>query len=63
MILPQLGDLLADLDVDTPDDLAARTDDEIAQAILDGGYGTQRISSHIMINGVGGATMPLSPRQ
>ncbi|NUQ73661.1 MAG: DUF3160 domain-containing protein [Polyangiaceae bacterium] len=60
MTLPELSSLLADLKVTNIADLASVPDDKIAQAIIDGGYGTQRISSHIMVNGLGGATLPLS---
>jgi len=60
MTLPELSSLLKDLGVTDVADLAKVADDKIAQAIIDGGYGTQRISSHIMVNGLGGATLPLS---
>jgi hypothetical protein len=60
MQLDELGSLLADLGVVSSAELASVSDQRIAQAILDGGYGTQRISSHIMINGMGGGTLPLS---
>ncbi|HZF49449.1 MAG TPA: DUF3160 domain-containing protein [Polyangiaceae bacterium] len=60
MTLPELSSLLKDLGVTDVADLASVPDDTIAQAIIDGGYGTQRISSHIMVNGLGGATLPLS---
>ncbi len=60
MTLPQLDSLLADLGVANAGDLAAKADADIAAAIVAGGYGTQRISSHIMINGLGEGTMPLS---
>jgi hypothetical protein len=60
MRLDELGALLADLGVDSAGGLASLSDEKIAQAILDGGYGTQRISSHIMINGLGRGTLPLS---
>lgn len=60
MVLPELDALLGDLGVAGPADLASVSDDRISQAILDGKYGTQRISSHIMVNGVGKGTMPLS---
>ena len=60
MVLPELGKLLADLGVAGVGELAAIPDAVIGQAILDGGYGTQRISSHVMVNGLGKATMPLS---
>ena len=60
MTLPQLDALLAALKLASPAELGQRTDAEIAQAIANGGYGAQRISSHIMINGLGSGTMPLS---
>lgn len=60
MTLPELDSLLADLNVKNPQDLANLSDQTIAQAIVSGGYGTQRISSHIMVNGLGTGTMPLS---
>lgn len=60
MTVPELGELLADLGAKGPADLAGIPDQTIAQAIIDGGYGTQRISSHIMVNGLGSGTMPLS---
>ena len=60
MTLPQLDALLADLGCASAGELGQRTDAEIAQAIVTGGYGTQRISSHIMVNGLGTGTMPLS---
>jgi hypothetical protein len=60
MVLPELDSLLGDLGVADPAALAGVSDDRISQAILDGKYGTQRISSHIMVNGVGKGTMPLS---
>ncbi|MCB9646955.1 MAG: DUF3160 domain-containing protein [Deltaproteobacteria bacterium] len=60
MTLPQLDALLKDLGLTSPDQLGTLDDDKIAQAVLQGGYGAQRISSHIMINGLGERTMPLS---
>lgn len=60
MTLPEWSGLLKDLGVSNVADLAPVPDATIAQAIVDGGYGTQRISSHIMINGIGDATLPLS---
>ena len=60
MTLPQLDRLLADLKIDSPSQLAGLPDATIAQAIVDGAYGAQRISSHIMVNGLGSGTMPLS---
>ncbi len=60
MTPPELTRLLSDLGVSDPADVANIADDVVAQAIIDGGYGTQKISSHIMINGTGEGTMPLS---
>ncbi len=60
MRLPELDALLTDLGLTTAKDLAQVDDNTIATKILTRGYGTQRISSHIMINGVGEGTMPLS---
>lgn len=60
MTLPELSNLMSDLGISTGAELANIPDAKIAQAIVDGGYGTQRISSHIMINGIGNATLPLS---
>lgn len=60
MTLPELSSLMSDLGISTGAELANIPDGQIAQAIVDGAYGTQRISSHIMINGLGNATLPLS---
>jgi len=60
MTLPQLDALLADLKIGDATQLATLSDATIAQAIVNGGYGAQRISSHIMVNGLGSGTMPLS---
>jgi hypothetical protein len=60
MQLDQLGSLLEDLGVADLAGLSARSDQEIAQAVADANYGAQRISSHIMVNGVGNVTLPLS---
>jgi hypothetical protein len=60
MTVPELDQLLADLGASSLADLAAVSDEVIAQAIVDGGYGTQRIASHIMVNGLAQGTMPLS---
>ena len=60
MTLPELDALLGDLGVGDVAELASRSDEEIAAAIVAGGYGTQRISSHILINGLGETTLPLS---
>jgi hypothetical protein len=60
MTLPQLDSLLADLHVASATELSKLSDATIAQAIVNGSYGAQRISSHIMVNGLGTGTMPLS---
>ncbi|MDI1436060.1 DUF3160 domain-containing protein [Polyangium sorediatum] len=60
MTLPQLDKLLVDLGVADAAGLAGLDDAKIAQTVLQKGYGTQRISSHIMINGLGQGTLPLS---
>jgi hypothetical protein len=59
MTLPELDALLADLGLDSADGLAGLGDQTIAQAIVDGGYGEQQISGHILANGTGGP-IPLS---
>ncbi len=60
MTVPELDDLIVDLGLQDASALTNLGDGEIAQAVLDGGYGAQRISSHIMINGLTGGTLPLS---
>jgi hypothetical protein len=60
MQLHELDDLLTDLGVNDPTGLAALPDQVIAEKIAHGGYGAQRISSHIMINGMDSGTLPLS---
>ncbi|WP_437911832.1 DUF3160 domain-containing protein [Sorangium sp. So ce302] len=60
MTLPELDDLLADLGLSDAAGLAGVPDARIAEVIVKEGHGTQRISSHIMINGLGKGTMPLS---
>ncbi|MGK4000437.1 DUF3160 domain-containing protein [Sorangium sp. So ce1024] len=60
MTLPQLDDLLKDLGLSDAAGLAGLTDDEIVKVVMEKGHGTQRISSHIMINGLGKGTLPLS---
>jgi hypothetical protein len=59
MTLPELDDLMADLGISTAAGLEDLSDERIAQAIMDGGYGTQRIASHAMVND-GDLTLPLS---
>jgi hypothetical protein len=61
MVLSQVQGLLDALGVGSAAEVADVPDDSIVAAILSGGFGTQRISSHIMINGLDGAgTLPLS---
>ena len=57
MVLPELDALLSDLGVTELS--ASITDQQIIDAIRDGGYGAQRINSQIMINGGEVATLPL----
>ena len=59
MVLSQVDSLVADLGIQSLTDVAGISDDVLAQAIIDGDYGAQRISSHIMNNG-GQGTLPLS---
>jgi hypothetical protein len=60
MTPPQIDALMHDLGASTITDLGKVTDTNIAQAIVAGGYGVQKISSDIMTNGLGSGTMPLS---
>ncbi|MCB9541611.1 MAG: DUF3160 domain-containing protein [Myxococcales bacterium] len=64
MVLAELGDLMRDLGAADaaawPATLAASDDAAIAAAVDAGGYGSQRISSHVMVNGLGTGTMPLN---
>ena len=55
MTPPELDALLDDLG----GEIDAHSDQELAEAIVDGGYGEQRIASHLMIGGLG-ETLPLS---
>jgi hypothetical protein len=61
MELAEVSSLLSDVGVASLDAAAAVTDQAFEQAIVAGGYGAQRISSHVMINGLDGpGTLPLS---
>jgi hypothetical protein len=61
MELSDVEPLLADVAAGSLAQAATVDDQTWAQAILDGGYGLQRISSHIMINGLSKpGTLPLS---
>ncbi|MDF3066135.1 MAG: hypothetical protein K0R38_1736 [Polyangiaceae bacterium] len=60
MTLPQVKELLAALGASSAADVAALPDQTVAQAIINGDFGAQRISSHIMISGPHEGTLPLS---
>jgi hypothetical protein len=60
MRLPELSGLRSALGIASVAELSAHSDESIFQAIIDGGFGAQRIASHIMINGRRDATMPLN---
>lgn len=60
MTVPQLVSLLTDLGVSGLGDLNQLSDEVIAQAVVDGGYGVQRICSHAMVNGFNSGTLPLN---
>jgi len=61
MTVPQLGELLAALGTTPEQGLGDRSDETIAQAIIDGDYGAQRIASHIIRKMPGAdGTLPLS---
>ncbi len=60
MIVPQLDALLSELNITDTKSLSAISDQKIIDTIQDNGFGAQRISSHIMINGLYGTTKPLS---
>jgi hypothetical protein len=60
MTPPELDKLLSDLGVAGLEGLAAIDDTTIAQAIIDGRYGEQRIASHIMRKNGGDGTFPLN---
>ncbi|WP_437671898.1 DUF3160 domain-containing protein [Sorangium sp. So ce131] len=60
MMLPELDALLADLGLGGAAGLAGVPDERISAVLVEKGHGTQRISSHIMINGLDKGTLPLS---
>jgi hypothetical protein len=60
MTVGEVPGLLADLGAKTAADTRVISDTAIAQALVKGNYGAQRISSHIMINGLQTGTLPLS---
>jgi hypothetical protein len=57
---PDMPKLFADLDITTLAEVAAKTDQQIAQAIATGGYGQQRIASQIIVAPPHGDTLPLA---
>jgi hypothetical protein len=59
MTLPELDGLLADLGISSPLGLSELDDQTIAQAIIDRGYGAQKISGHLLKN-LTGEELPLS---
>jgi hypothetical protein len=59
MTLAEIRPLLDALGAKGPADVAAMSDDAVAQAIVDGGFGAQRIASELMAAG-GQGTIPLS---
>jgi hypothetical protein len=60
MELSEVTPLLADVGVSSIAQAAGLADGIWEQAIVEGGYGLQRISSHIMTNGLQAGTLPLS---
>jgi hypothetical protein len=61
MTVPQLGEMLTTLGSTDEAGLGDLSDQTIAQAIVDGQYGAQRIASHIIVKPPGpGETLPLS---
>jgi hypothetical protein len=56
---PQIDDLMKDLGVTDLAGLAALPDEQIAQKLVDGGYGKQAINSQVIITGAAD-TLPLS---
>jgi hypothetical protein len=60
MVLSEVDQLLADLGISGRGGLGAFSDQQLAQAIIDGGYGAQRIASHIMMAPPRAGTLPLS---
>ncbi|HEU5076363.1 MAG TPA: DUF3160 domain-containing protein, partial [Polyangiaceae bacterium] len=60
MVVPELDQLLSDLGASDLAGLSAIDDTTIAQAIIDGSYGEQRIASHIMRKAGSDDTFPLN---
>lgn len=61
MELAEVDLLLRDVGVTSLGDVGGISDQRFEQAMLEGGYGLQRISSHVMINGLAApGTLPLT---
>lgn len=60
MTLDRVPSLLHDLGVSSIAETALLSDQQLAQAIVSGGYGNQRIASHFMSNPNGSGTLPLN---
>jgi len=60
MTPPEVELLMAKLGKSTVGELAGVSDTDLAQAIVDGGFGVQSISSQIVINGLALKTLPLA---
>ncbi|MES1177065.1 MAG: DUF3160 domain-containing protein [Myxococcales bacterium] len=60
MTPPQVDALLTGLGVDGVSALSAISDADLAQAVIDGGYGAQRIASQIVKSGPHAKTLPLA---
>lgn len=60
MTVANLDDFLGRLKISKASELASFSDEQLAQSLSEGGYGVQRISSHIMIAGPHSGSLPLS---
>ncbi|MEO8903250.1 MAG: DUF3160 domain-containing protein [Polyangiaceae bacterium] len=60
MTPPQVDGLLNDLGVTDVAALSAISDEKLAQTVIDGSYGAQRIASQIVVSGPHNKTLPLA---
>ncbi len=60
MTIEEIPALLTSLGVSDPADLDSVDDETLKETILGGGFGTQRICSHLMVNGMDSGTLPLN---
>lgn len=60
MTLEHVDRLVADLKLGGPAELAAQSDAVLVRALREGGYGEQKIMSHIMTNGLNEGTLALN---